>query len=68
LKHEPAVDDARAAGSTLKKIKERLGTYLDTFFLEASKSAGKEFGRPAYWLAIWYVLMNIVQSVAAWLP
>jgi hypothetical protein len=75
LKHQPVVptapDDARAAGSTLKKIGERLGTYLDACLLEASKSAGKELGKRLaqlpYWLAIWYALNNIVQSVAAWL-
>jgi hypothetical protein len=45
LKHQPVVptapDDVRAAGSRLKKIGERLGTYLDIFLLEASKSAGR---------------------------
>jgi hypothetical protein len=48
LKHQPVVptapDDVRAAGSRLKKIGDRLGTYLDTFLLEASKSGGKELG------------------------
>jgi len=75
LKHQPVVptapDDARAAGSTLQKIVGRLGTYLDTFFLEASKSGGKELGkqlaRAPYWLALWYTLKHIVESVAAWL-
>jgi hypothetical protein len=75
LKHQPVVptapDDARAAGSTLKKIGERLGTYLDTSLLEASKSSGKEFGKRLaqlpYWLAIWYALNNVVQSITAWL-
>jgi hypothetical protein len=75
LKAQPVVptapDDAKAAGSTLQKIGERLGTYLDTCLLEASKSAGKELGklsvRLSYWLALWYALKNIVQSVAAWL-
>src|SRR5262245_30109107 len=33
-----APDEAKAAASTLKKIGERLGTYLDTCLLEASKS------------------------------
>jgi hypothetical protein len=40
LKHQPVVptapDDARAAGSTLKKIGERLGTYLDACLLAGS--------------------------------
>jgi hypothetical protein len=75
LKHQPVVptapDDARAAGSTLKKIGERLGTYLDACLLEASKSAGKEIGKRLaqlpYWLALWYALNNVVQSVTAWL-
>jgi hypothetical protein len=75
LKHQPVVptapDDARAAGSTLKKIGERLGTYLDACLLEASKSAGKELGKRLaqlpYWLALWYALNNVVQSVSAWL-
>src|SRR6516225_614629 len=39
LKHQPvapkAPDEARAAASTLKKIGERLGTYLDTAIMEA---------------------------------
>jgi hypothetical protein len=76
LKAQPvapkAPDEARAAGSTLQKIVGRLGTYLDTFLLEASKSGGKEVGkqlaRAPYWLALWYTLKNIVQSVAGWLP
>jgi hypothetical protein len=75
LKHQPVVptapDDARAAGSTLKKIGERLGTYLDTFLLEASKSAGKELGKRlvqlSYWWALWYVLTKLAQSVFNWL-
>jgi hypothetical protein len=76
LKAEPVVptapDAAKAAGSTLMRFGERLGTYLDTFLLEASKSGGKEFGKrlvqAPYWWAIWYTLTHIVQSVAAWLP
>jgi hypothetical protein len=76
LKHQPVVptapDDVRVAGSRLKKIGERLGTYLDTFLLEASKSGGKELGKrlaqAPFWLAVWYALTHIVQSVAAWLP
>jgi hypothetical protein len=67
-----APDAAKAAGSTLQKIAGRLGTYLDTFLLEASKSGGKEFGkqlaRAPYSWALWYALTHIVQSVAAWLP
>jgi hypothetical protein len=68
LKHEPAPDDARAAASTLKKIGEKLGTYLDTCLLEASKEVGKRLVQLPYWLALWYTLKNIVQSVAGWLP
>ena len=34
-------DRATAVASILKKIGERLGTYLDTFLLEAAKSAGE---------------------------
>jgi hypothetical protein len=64
-------DDARTAQSVLTKIRERLGTYLDTFLLEASKSGGKEFGkqlaRAPYWLALWYALMKLGQSITAWL-
>jgi hypothetical protein len=63
---------AKAAGSTLRKIGERLGTYLDTFLLEASKSGGKEAGkedvrlllkRLPYWLALYFALMNIAASL-----
>jgi hypothetical protein len=73
LKAQPVVPDkAKAAGSTLKKIGERLGTYLDAFLLEAAKSAGKEFGKRlvqvSYWLALATTLMSVAQSVAAWLP
>jgi hypothetical protein len=70
LKVQPiAPEIARGAGSTLKKIGERLGTYLDTFLLEASKSAGKEFGKKlvqlSYWWALYYALMNIAIYVAS---
>jgi hypothetical protein len=76
LKAQPVVptapDDAKAAGSTLMRFGERLGDYLDIFFKEAAKSGGKELGkqlaRAPYWLALWYTLTHIVQSVAAWLP
>jgi hypothetical protein len=37
-------DKAKAAASTLKKIGERLGTYLDACLLEASKELGKKVG------------------------
>jgi hypothetical protein len=75
LKAQPvmpkAPDKARAAASMPKKVGERLGTYLDTFLLEASKSSGKEFGKRlaqlSYWLALWYTLNNLIQSVANWL-
>jgi hypothetical protein len=72
LKAQPvAPDKAEAAGSTLRKIGERLGTYLDAFLLEAAKSAGKEFGKRlmqlSYWLALATTLMSVAQSVAAWL-
>jgi hypothetical protein len=67
LKHAP--EKASAAGSTLKKIKERLGTYLDNFFMEASKSAGKEVGKRLaqlpYWLAVSYALGKIIDLVTA---
>jgi hypothetical protein len=72
LKAQPVVPDkARAAGSTLKKIGERLGTYLDAFLLETAKEAGKEFGKRlvqlSYWLALGHALMSIAQSVPNWL-
>jgi hypothetical protein len=68
LKHEPvAPDKAGAVVSTLKKVGERLGTYLDTFLLEASKSAGKEFGKKlvqlSYWAVLYSTLMNLVNYV-----
>jgi hypothetical protein len=66
-----APDDVRAVQSTLQKIAGRLGAYLDTFFLEASKSAGKEFikqlARAPYWLAVWYVLQKLDQALTGWL-
>jgi hypothetical protein len=68
LKHEPAPDSARAAGSTLQKIEEKLGTYLDACLLEASKEVGKRLVQLPYWLAVWYTLKHIVQSVAGWSP
>ena len=61
LKHKPAPADAKAAASTLKKIKERLGTYLDAFFMEASKEGGKRLVQA---LGIWYVLEHILKLVA----
>ena len=71
LKAQPVVptapDEARAAGSTLKKIGERLVTYLDTCLMEASKELGKRLVQLSYWWALWYALKNIVQSVEAWL-
>jgi hypothetical protein len=72
LKAQPvAPAKARAARSMLKKVGERFGTYLDTFLLEASKSGGKEFGkrlvRLSYWLALWYTLNNLIQSITNWL-
>jgi hypothetical protein len=61
-----------AAGLTLKKVGERLATYLDAFLLEASKSAGKEFGKRlvqlSYWWALAATLMGLAQSVAALIP
>ncbi len=63
--------DVRAAQSVLQKIAGRLGTYLDNFFLEAFKSAGKEFGkqlaRAPYWLALWYALQRLDQALTGWL-
>lgn len=60
---------AQAAGSTLKKIGERLETYIDAFLLEAAKSAGKEFGKRLaqlpFWLALYYTLENIGKFVAS---
>jgi len=41
--HPP--DKAQAAASTLKKIGERLGTYLDACLLEASKEVGKRLAQ-----------------------
>jgi len=70
LKAQPVVPaEAKAAGSTLKKIGERLGTYLDAFLLEASKSAGKEVVKRvtqlSYWYALYYALVNIANHVAS---
>jgi len=66
-----APEEARAAVSTLKKIGERLGTYLDDFLSEAAKSAGKEFGKRlvqlSYWLALATTLMGLAHSVEGWL-
>jgi hypothetical protein len=75
LKVQPIVptapDEARAAGLIVKKIGERLGTYLDAFLLETAKSAGKEFGKRlvqiSYWLALASTLMGLGQSVTEWL-
>jgi hypothetical protein len=75
LKAQPAVptapDQARAAGSTLKNIGERLGTYLDAFMLEAAKSGGKELGKRLVQFPYWYILvdalMRLAQSVTTWL-
>jgi hypothetical protein len=72
LKAQPVVPaDAKAAGSTLGKIGERLGTYLDACLLETAKSAGKELGKRlvqlSYWLALGHALMSIAQSVPNWL-
>ena len=75
LKHEPTPDDARAAGSILMMIGERLGAYLvkqtDIFVSEAVKSAGKEFGKrlvqSPFWWALATTLMILAQSVQAWL-
>jgi hypothetical protein len=74
LKLEVVPKKAKAAESTLRKIGERLGTYLDTFLLEASKSGGKEAGKEGvklllkrlpYWLALYFALMNIANYVAS---
>jgi hypothetical protein len=58
-------------GSTLKKIKERLGRYLDAFMLEASKSAGKELikqlGKFSRWWLLLDALTKLAQSVFNWL-
>jgi hypothetical protein len=66
-----ALNEASAAGSTLKKIGERLGTYLDACLLEASRSVGKELGKRLVQLSYWYILldalMKLAQSVAIWL-
>jgi hypothetical protein len=75
LKSQPVVptapDKTRAAGSTLKKIKERLGRYLDAFMLEASKSAGKELikqlGKFSRWWLLLDALTKLAQSVFNWL-
>jgi hypothetical protein len=69
LKAQPlAPDKAKAAQSTLKKIGKRLGTYVDAFLLEASKSAGKEFGKRvvqySYWWGLYLSLMTVVQAVS----
>jgi hypothetical protein len=79
LKAQPVVptapDEARAAGSTLMRFGERLGTYLlkqaDVFISEAVKSAGKETGKrlvqSPFWWALATTLMLVGQSVSNWL-
>jgi hypothetical protein len=79
LKSQPvvptALDDAKAAGTTLMKIGEQVGAYLlkqgDIFISEAAKSAGKEFGKrlvqSPFWWALATTLLMLAQSVAAWL-
>jgi len=79
LKSQPVVptapDEARAAGSTLMRFGERLGSYLlkqgDIFVSEAVKSAGKEAGKrlvqSPFWWALATTLMILAQSVQAWL-
>jgi hypothetical protein len=80
LKAQPvmptAPDKARAAGLTLMRFGERLGTYLlkqaEVFVSEAVKSGGKEFGKrlvqsPLWW-ALATALMLVAQSVSKWLP
>jgi hypothetical protein len=44
--------EAKAAASTLKKIGEKLGEYLDVFLTELSKSAAK--GSPIASAPLWY--------------
>jgi hypothetical protein len=79
LKAQPVVptapDEARAAGLTLMKFGERLGSYLlkqgDIFVSEAVKSAGKEVGKrlvqSPFWWALATTLLMLAQSVQAWL-
>jgi hypothetical protein len=75
LKSQPALDKARAAGSTLKMIGERLGSYLlkqaDIFISEAVKSAGKEAGKRVVQLPFWWALATTLlmlgHSVEVWL-
>jgi len=70
LKAQPVVptapDKARAAGLTLKMIGERLGSYLpkqaDIFISEATKSAGKEFGKRVVQSPFWWVLADAAAS------
>jgi hypothetical protein len=75
LKAQPIVptvpDEARAAATTLKKIGEHLGAYLDDFLSETAKSAGKEFGKRVvqspFWWALATTLMVVARSVIEWL-
>jgi hypothetical protein len=79
LKAQPVVptasDELRAAGSTLMRFGEELGTYLlkqaDVFVSEAVKSAGKEFGKrlvqSPFWWALATALLLAANSVASWL-
>jgi len=79
LKAQPVVPtaphEARAAGSTLMKFGERLGSYLlkqaDIFVSEAVKSAGKEAGKrlvqSPFWWAVVTTLLMLGHSVEAWL-
>jgi hypothetical protein len=59
-----APDEARAAGSTLKKIGGRLVAYLDAFMMEASKSLGKEGVKRLLRLGYWYLLAQLLNGVA----
>jgi hypothetical protein len=79
LKAQPVVptasDELRAAGLTLMRFGEELGTYLlkqaDVFVSEAVKSAGKEFGKrlvqSPFWWALATALLLAANSVASWL-
>jgi hypothetical protein len=68
LKAQPVVPaEAKAAGSTLRRIGERLGTYLDDFLSEAAKSGGKELGKRVVDLSYWLALAHMLISVSNWL-
>jgi len=50
-----------------RKIGEKLGTYLDAFFLEAAKEGAKGLLKLSYWWLLLDALTKAAQSVFNWL-